>query len=153
MDLQGKRIRLNTSREGKFQDDLSGIHLDIWDRGTMCTIPKDISDEKLKNIALSLRVGILFLEDDVPESIQKLDEERDELSSILKGSVGTAGFSIRKINDVKSLDFLESLEKSAAGRKGVLNIIQERREKLASGNVTARRESGAYQISNIAEKK
>jgi len=151
MELEGKKIRLNTQREGMFWDDLSGINLDKWDNGTSCVVPKEIPDDKLRNIEVALKVGILFLEDDIPESIHKLDKEREALAAILNGNVDMASFGIKKIDDMKSLDYLETLEKSGSGRKGVLTTIKERREKLASSSISARRESGNYQVTNIKE--
>ena len=151
MKLQGKVVQLNTRREGVFYDPLSGIQMDIFDKGSYKTIPENLSDEKLGNIKRALQYGILFLKENAPKVIIENDEKRKELRNILSMSVDAVRSRIYKINDPKLLDFLVQEEESSKNRISIIKLIKQRKLTLAGGNITSRKEA-KFQVKNITEK-
>lgn len=149
--LQGKVIQLNTKREGMFYDSLSGIQLDIFDKGTYKKISEDLTDEKLENIKRALQFGILFLRENAPEIVIENDEKRKQLRNILAMGVDAVRSRIYKINDQKLLDFLVQEEEASKGRVSIIKLIRHRKQTLAGGNITSRKET-KFQVKNIVEK-
>lgn len=151
MKLQGKTIQLNTRREGIFYDPLSGIQLDIFDKGTYKTIPEDMEEEKLENIERGLQFGILFLRENAPKVVIEDDEKRKQLRETLTMSVDAVRNRIYKINDQKLLDFLMQEEEANKNRVSITKLIRHRKQTLAGGNITSRKEA-KFQVNNIVEK-
>jgi len=151
MKLQGKTIQLNTRREGTFYDPLSGIQLDIFDKGTYKTIPEDMEEEKLENIERGLQFGILFLRENAPKVVIEDDEKRKQLRETLTMSVDAVRNRIYKINDQKLLDFLMQEEEANKNRVSITKLIRHRKQTLAGGNITSRKEA-KFQVNNIVEK-
>jgi len=151
MKLQGKTVQLNTRREGIFYDPLSGLKLDIFDKGTYATIPGNMEDEKLENIKRGLQFGILFLKENAPKIVIDNDEKRKELRNILSMSVDAVRNRIYKINDQKLLEFLMQEEEASKNRISIIKLIKQRKSTLAGGNITSRKEA-KFQVKNIVEK-
>jgi len=149
--LQGKFIQLNTRREGMFYDPLSGIQMDVFDKGTYKVIPKDLEDEKLENIKRALQFGILFLKEVAPKVVVDNDQKTQQLRNILAMNVDAVRSRVYKVNDQKLLDFLMQEEEAGKNRVSIIKLIKYRKQSLASGNITARKEA-KYQIKNIVEK-
>ena len=150
MKLQGKTVQLNTKREGIFYDPLSGIQMDIFDKGTYKTIPENLEDGKLENIKRALQFGILYLRENAPKIIIEDDEKRKQLRNILAMGVDAVRSRVYKINDQKLLDFLMQEEEANKGRVSITKLIKQRKQTLAGGNITSRKEA-KFQVKNIVE--
>ncbi len=157
--ISGLAVRLNTAMAGVFDDEMSGLRLDIFTKGEKGVIP-DCLDEKLVVIKKAIECGILILGDGCAIQTSQRTNIVDNSANIETECVDILLFgrdklqdAIKKETNLDRLNLLTTLETKGKNRVSVLRPIKARINSVRSDlKIQGELAEKEYQINNITEK-
>jgi len=157
--LSGKAVRLNTAMAGVFDDEMSGLRLDIFSKGEEGVIP-DCPEEKLEVIKKAIDCGILIMGTECavtdPRRTSLVDNSANietECANVLLLGRDKLQDAIKSEGNLDRLNLLTMLEKKGKKRASVLKPIKIRINAVqAELKIQDELAESEFQITNIVEK-